>query len=191
MSDAWQNAALEGFSEGDSTLQTWWHTLGDPTLDSLVQRAEESNLTLQEAAARGSAGKGTTRRRSRTADARSRPWRRPLSASRAAITASSVKSHQTVCKRPTCSTWDLAASWEIDVFGRVRGLSSRLGASYEASVEDYRDVLVSLFAEVARSYIDLRTNQARLHYAEKNVKSQQASLGLTQDMFSGRRHVGA
>ncbi len=56
--DAWHNAAVKGLSEGDATLQTWWKALGDPTLDSLVQRAEESNLTRQEAVARVQEARG-------------------------------------------------------------------------------------------------------------------------------------
>ena len=183
VSDAWQNAALEGLSEGDATLQTWWRTLGDPTLDSLVQRAEESNLTLQEAAARVQEARGLL--------GFARGQQLPEvglggAAQRFEGSDNSQLGQISPNGLQTTNLFDvgLGASWEIDVFGRVRRSVESAGASYEASIEDYRDVLVSLFAEVARSYVDLRTNQARLHYAEKNVKSQQASLGLTQDMFS-------
>ena len=183
MPDVWQNTALDGLSEGDATLQTWWGRLGDPTLERLVQRAEESNLTLQEAAARveearaflGAArgqrlpgvGLGSTVQRFNGSD----------NSQLGQIAPNGLQ---------TTNLFDLGlgSSWEIDVFGRVRRSVESADATYEASIEDYRDVLVSLFAEVARSYIDLRTNQARLGYAEKNVKSQQTTLGLTQDMLN-------
>ncbi len=181
--DAWQNAALEGFSEGDATLQTWWHTLGDPTLDSLVQRAEGSNLTLREAANRVQEARGLL--------GFARGQQMPeVGLGGAAQRFKGSDNSQLGQIAPngfqTTNSFDLGlgASWEIDVFGRVRRTVESAGATYEASIEDYRDVLVSLLAEVARSYIDLRTNQARLHYAEKNVRSQQASLVLAQDMFS-------
>lgn len=181
--DAWQNAALKGLSAGDATLQTWWRTLGDPTLDSLVQRAEESNLTLQEAAARVQEARGLL--------GFSRGQQMPGvafggTAQRFKGSDNSQLGQIAPNGLQTTNLFDLGvgASWEIDVFGRVRRSVESAGASYDASIEDYRDVLVSLFAEVARSYIDLRTNQARLRFAEKNVKSQRASLGLTQDMLS-------
>ena len=181
--DAWQNAALDGLFEGDATLQTWWHTLGDPTLDRLVQRAEESNLTLQEAAARV--------KEARAFVGVARGQRVPGvgfggAAQRFNGSDNSQLGQLAPNGLPTTNLFDLGlgASWEIDVFGRIRRSIESADATYEASIEDYRDVLVSLFAEVARSYIDLRTNQARLSYAEKNVRSMQASLGLTQDMLS-------
>ena len=181
--DAWQNAALEGLFEGEATLQTWWHTLGDPTLDSLVQRAEGSNLTLREAAERVQEARGLL--------GFARGQQMPeVGLGGAAQRFKGSDNSQLGQIAPnglqTTNLFDLGfgASWEIDVFGRVRRTVESADATYEASIEDYRDVLVSLFAEVARSYIDLRTNQARLRSAEKNVKSQQASLGLAQDMFS-------
>lgn len=181
--DAWQNAALEGLSEGDATLQTWWSTLGDPILERLVQRAEESNLTLQEAAARV--------KEARAFLGVARGQRMPEvrfggTAQRFNGSDNSQLGQLAPNGLPTTNLFDLGlgSSWEIDVFGRVRRSVESADATYEASIEDYRDVLVSLFAEVARSYIDLRTNQARLRYAEKNVRSQQTSLGLTQDMLN-------
>jgi len=76
------------------------------------------------------------------------------------------------------------ARWEIDVFGRLaRNIESAL-ASYEATVEGYRDVLVSLFSEVAFSYIDVRSLQDRIDYALANIDTQEDSLQLTRDRFS-------
>lgn len=181
--DAWRNAALEGLSDGEATLQTWWSTLDDPTLDSLVQRAQESNLTLLEAVAR-------------VKEARAflgvfRGQQLPEigfggGAQRLNGSDNSQLGQIAPNGLPVTNLFELGlgASWEIDVFGRIRRSVEAADATYEASIEDYRDVLVSLFSEVARSYIDLRTNQARLRYAEKNVRSQQASLGLTQDMLN-------
>jgi NodT family efflux transporter outer membrane factor (OMF) lipoprotein len=56
----------------------------------------------------------------------------------------------------------------------------------QASVEDYRDVLVSLYSEVAQSYIDLRAIQTRLKYTVNNAELQRDTLKLTQD----RRKAG-
>jgi len=180
--DAWHNAAVEGLSEGEATLQTWWQALGDPTLENLVQRAQSSNLTRQEAVARVQEARAILG----VASSRKFP---EVNAGGTAQRFKSSDNSQLGQIAPnglqTTNLFDVgfAASWEIDVFGRVRRSVEAADATLQASIEDYRDVLVSLFAEVARGYVDLRTTQARLRYARKNVKSQQDSLQLTQDMF--------
>ena len=51
----------------------------------------------------------------------------------------------------------VGATWEIDVFGRIRRSVESADASLQASIEDYRDVLVSLYAQVAITYVEVRT----------------------------------
>lgn len=75
------------------------------------------------------------------------------------------------------------ASWEIDVFGGVRRSIEAANADYEAAIEDRRDVFISLLAEVARNYIELRGFQREIQIAQENLHAQQQSLGLTEDRF--------
>jgi NodT family efflux transporter outer membrane factor (OMF) lipoprotein len=77
----------------------------------------------------------------------------------------------------------VAASWEIDLWGRIRRQVEAADAEVAASVEDYRDVLVTLFAEVATNYVNVRALQERLRYATANVEAQENTLQLTQDRF--------
>ena len=56
-------------------------------------------------------------------------------------------------------------------------------AEMQASVEDYRDVMISLSAEVASSYIGVRTTQRRLAYARQNVEAQTESLDITRTRY--------
>ena len=181
--DAWPNAAVAGLSEGNATLQTWWRALGDPTLESLVQRAQKSSLTLEEAAARVQEARGLlgATRGDRIPDGAAAG-----SAQRFKGSDNSQLGQIAPNGLQTTNLYDIGvgASWEIDVFGRVRRSVESATTAYEASIENYRDVLVSLLAEVARSYVDLRTSQARLGYAEKNIKAQRTSLLLTRDMLN-------
>ena len=62
------------------------------------------------------------------------------------------------------------AGWELDIFGGVRRSMEAAEADLRASQEDLRDVLVSLLAEVALNYIEVRTYQARLAVAEANLE---------------------
>ena len=72
------------------------------------------------------------------------------------------------------------AGWELDIFGGVRRSVEAAEADLEASQEDLRDVLVSLLAEVALNYVDVRTFQARLAVAEANLQTQSETYQLTQ-----------
>jgi len=70
------------------------------------------------------------------------------------------------------------AGWELDLFGGVRRAKEAAQADLEAQIEDLNDVIVTLVAEVAVNYIDLRTYQARLSVARRNVKAQQETWRL-------------
>ncbi len=81
-------------------------------------------------------------------------------------------------------TAGLSLSWEIDLFGRIRRTVEAADAQLQASVEDYRDVLVTLYAEVGSAYVDARAFQTRLDFATQNVSAQENSLELTRDRFN-------
>ncbi len=70
------------------------------------------------------------------------------------------------------------AAWELDVWGKYRRLIEAADASLDASVEDYDAILVSLLAETASAYVELRTAQSRLQYAGSNLRTQEGSLRI-------------
>jgi NodT family efflux transporter outer membrane factor (OMF) lipoprotein len=74
----------------------------------------------------------------------------------------------------------LDASWELDVFGGIRSAVDAATATADARDADLRDVLVSLSAEVALDYIDIRSLQRRIELAQTNIGLQQQTLELTQ-----------
>jgi NodT family efflux transporter outer membrane factor (OMF) lipoprotein len=78
----------------------------------------------------------------------------------------------------------VGAFWEIDAFGRIRRQVESADATTQASIESYRDVLVSLYAETALAYIAVRTAQERLRIAHANVDGQEDTLQLTKDRFA-------
>lgn len=77
------------------------------------------------------------------------------------------------------------ASWELDLWGRVKRSVESAKASLQASVEARRAVLLSSLAEVARDYIQLRGVQAQLRIARDNLHTAQQSLQLTQQRAAG------
>jgi NodT family efflux transporter outer membrane factor (OMF) lipoprotein len=75
------------------------------------------------------------------------------------------------------------ATWEIDVFGgQQRGIEAA-GADFAAAQEDARDSLVTLLAETARTYIELRGDQRQFEIAKQNLAAQQDTLSLTRSKY--------
>ncbi len=77
------------------------------------------------------------------------------------------------------------ASWELDLWGRVRRSVESADASVDASAEARRDTLLSSLAEVARDYVQLRGTQTMEQIAEDNLKTAKQSLQLARDRASG------
>ena len=179
--DAWHEAAVDGLAEGESNIQTWWKVLNDPVLDDLILRAAAGNLSLQESfyrvvearALRGMA----TGEKVPSIDAFGSYTRAEFSEAGVSPVPPGTGAQ---------NLWNLGVgfTWELDVWGRVRRSVESATAGFEASVEDYRDVLVGVFSEVALSYVEIRALQDRIDYAYGNIKTQEQTMQLTQDRFS-------
>ncbi len=76
------------------------------------------------------------------------------------------------------------ASWELDVFGGIRRNVEAADADLAAAVEDCHSVLVSLLAEVATTYIDVRALQTQIEATRRNIELQKQTLSLTQARFN-------
>jgi NodT family efflux transporter outer membrane factor (OMF) lipoprotein len=176
--EQWRAELKQGLSQGsmDSKMMaSWWITLNDPMLTDLIQRAVKGNLDLKEA-------------RSRVREARAR---RGISAaehfptldlSGSAASSYSGKDIGSGERRESYST-GFDAYWELDVFGGVRRSVEAAQANLETNQENYRDVMVSLLAEVALNYVEVRTSQKRLDVAEKNLETQAQTYELTVFRF--------
>jgi NodT family efflux transporter outer membrane factor (OMF) lipoprotein len=182
--DAWNVAAVTGLAEGESSIQTWWTVFEDPTLTSLVERARTSNLTLREAMWRVEEARSL---RGVVAGRRVPQVGLDGNANRSKPSENGIPGGEALPPEffEAQNLFDLgiAASWELDLWGRVRRQVEAADAEVAASVEDYRDVMVSLFAEVAANYVNVRALQERLRLAIANVEGQEDTLRLTQDRF--------
>jgi len=181
MPDVWSERATEGITEGRADLQIWWQYLNDPVLNSLIERAGEGNLNLQAAASRI--------RQSRAilgiASGEYLPWVDATGYySRSRVSENGILApffNNTSPDRTSMHSIGVDATWEIDVFGRISRSVESAQASYQASLESYRDVLVILYAEVALNYIELRALQTRIEYAVNNTEVQKNTLKLTKN----------
>src|SRR5262249_26497342 len=77
-------------------------------------------------------------------------------------------------------TWStsLNASWELDFWGKIRRTIESADDAVEASVDDYDNVMVSLIGDVAAAYVQYRTFEQQIVYAQENVRIQRASLEI-------------
>jgi len=90
---------------------------------------------------------------------------------------------------PDQDIWDggFDASWELDLFGRVRRNVQAQGAFVAVTREDLRDVQVSLTAELARAYFELRGAQEQLSVAQRNGENQRRTLLVTRQRLDAGR----
>jgi len=165
-------AGLSAEEMNPQTLAAWWTMLNDPKLSGLIERAAAGNLDLKKA-----------RARVREARARRGLARADLFPTLDATgKGSRSRSGNDTGGGLTSDLYSVGfdAGWELDIFGGVRRSVEAAEASLQYSREDWRDVLVSLLAEVALNYIDARTYQARLAVAEGSLKAQTETFHLTQ-----------
>jgi multidrug efflux system outer membrane protein len=161
-------------------LEQWWKNFDDPTLASLIGRAVESNYDLKAAEARLRAGRAL--KGAVLADffptidmnASYTKARRSVNALSFPVQLIDTDTYQA----------GFDASWEIDVFGGKRRGLEAANADLQAIEEDRRSVLVSLLAEVARNYVELRGTQRRLGIARENLHAQEETLEITQQRFN-------
>ncbi len=90
-------------------------------------------------------------------------------------------------KVPPFNLWQYGfdASWELDLWGRVRREVESADASLEASGDARRNSLLSVVAEVARDYVQLRDVQTQLAITRENIGTDRESLQLSQDRYRG------
>ena len=187
---AWSEGRYDGIDTRPADLARWWEEFNYPALTRLVQRAAGSSLDLRAAEARIREARALRR------VAESGAWPTvdmsgSYSRSRTSENAFSTSSQGSGGSSSTGGGnrgQDLFragfdSSWEVDVFGGVRRSVESADATVEASIEDRRDVLVTLLGDIARNYIDLRGFQRRLAVAQNNLKAQQESLEITRVRF--------
>lgn len=180
MPEKWAGPLPPSPAGAEPNLVLWWTQFNDPALTSLVSSAVETNLDLQLAqarirqarAARGVAASGLGPSVDATGS-----FRRGQSPGLAGANTFG----------PTTNLYQAGfdAAWELDVFGGVRRGVEAANADLAAFVEARRNTLVTLTAEVALNYIDLRSLQQEIVIAQENLKAQQHSADVTRQRFEG------
>jgi len=175
VSKDWQtqlNGGLIAEEIDQQALTTWWTTLNDEELTSLIARAVNGNLDVKEARSR------IREARAQRSIAKSDLFPTLEATGSASWTHSSEDTGTGKTRDFYAAGFD--AGWELDLFGGTRRSVEAAEATIQATQENLHDVLVSLAAEVALNYIEVRTYQKRLAVTQANLEIQQETYCLIQ-----------
>jgi NodT family efflux transporter outer membrane factor (OMF) lipoprotein len=170
-------------------LAHWWEAMHDPELNSLLSRAVDGNLDVQEAIARlqasraqlaqfageslpnvtlsGVGGQGTGANLASGGSVEG-----PLAA---AVNTSSL--------REVTQVLGVDTSFELDIFGNLRREGQAIAADTAAAAELRNQVLVTLLGDVARTYVQIRTLQLRVLIAQQTIAAQQHAADVEHQRF--------
>lgn len=154
----------------------WWRVFDDPVLDSLIATACKQNVDLRVA--------GTRVLEARAVRAIAAGELFPQS-QQAVGTFSHFGTSANVANPNGVRFYDdwatgFSLSWELDFWGRFRRTIESADANVAAFVANYDDVLVTLLADVATNYIEIRILQQRLEYLHHNMEIQRETLRVTE-----------
>ena len=171
---------------GGVVLAHWWKALNDPTLDALVDRALAANPDIAGARARlrqaraSLRGEQVKRLPSGTATALAAHARLPPVGG-----GSGAEDSVTIPSSLNLYSVGFDASWEIDLFGGQRRATEAAGAVAEAAAAKLADAQLTLVAEVAQAYVNLRATQAQMALSHFAIARQQGMLDLTARRVDG------
>jgi NodT family efflux transporter outer membrane factor (OMF) lipoprotein len=180
VSPAWLESGDNRVSKKEGNFREWWRVFKDPVLNKLIETAYAQNIPLKIAGvrileARAELGVATGNLYPQQQGFRgvteklSVPLLRDL--------------------RLDDSFWytklGLMSNWEIDIWGKFRRAIESADAQLMSAVAEYDDILVTLTADVANAYVQVRTLEKRLDIARQNVKTQSESLRIAEAKFHG------
>jgi NodT family efflux transporter outer membrane factor (OMF) lipoprotein len=177
---SWIEASQPKVQTEATAAERWWTVFQDPVLDRLVDLAYRQNLALR------AAGLRVLQAQARRAIAIGSlfPQHQALNASFRHVEQSLNTQFGSDLPR-SFNSWlaGFDTVWELDLWGKFRRAVEASDADLLAAVADYDDVLVSLVAEVAATYVQIRVLGERLAVARDNVRVQQDSLGIARVRF--------
>ncbi len=156
--------------------QNWWQNFGDSTLNAIVVEALQNNKSLAIAKAR------VEEARAARGIARSILFPQlngDLSASRGNL---GIATNNIILNQAQAG---VDATWELDIFGHNQARSAEAQAILESAQANEQAVLVSLLAEVARNYFDMRNYENQIALTKKNLENQKKTFDIITAQVQG------
>lgn len=166
---AWQSPLPHGGEP--ASLKSWWSRWNDPVLAGLIEAAQTTNPTVEQAAARIAQARAVQA----IAGASALPG--------VTANAGATRSNSGVAVNGPAATSNVSASvqaaWELDLFGANRRTREAADARFMARNIDWHHARVSLAAEVAAAYVSLRIDEALASGFERDARSRSETSRLT------------
>jgi len=161
----------------------WWEQFNDPTLNELVESAYRENYQLKDAGFRVLAARANYN--IKVGQFMPQAQSQMTGYDRVAI--SPNLAFGSLLPKKAFSVWSTGfnLTWEMDVWGKFRRNIESSEASYQASVEEYDGILVSLVSDMAGYYVDYRVAEAQVVSLLKYVELMKGSLEVTEERFKG------
>jgi len=185
VAEHWIDAASIHVASDPQTICHWWTVFRDPKLDELIACAYRQNLTLREA------GYRVLQARATLAIARGDIFPQLQTADGSYTRAESSLNPPLGggLGGPRFSdSWNFGFNlqWELDFWGQFRRAIASADASLDASVEGYDAALVTLLGDIAKNYVQVRTDQERIRLLRYNVDNVQMAVWERAMLRSGR-----
>ena len=160
----------------------WWAVFQDPELDALEAQVTDANQDLKAAFAR------LQQARAQTRAARSAYFPVVTAGPDVARTRASVNSYRYVSTKPSTYNdflFQANASYEVDLWGRIRNTVEAARASEQASAGDLAVLDLTVRSELAVDYFTLRNLDAQQQLLERTVVDYERALQLTRNLYEG------
>ena len=179
--DTWNSPSLDQAtrSSDQPDLRQWWSIFNDPVLDQLIADADANNTDIKIAGLRVI----EARAQLGIAESGRYPQSQQISAETLYIDRSQSGGRNPLDNHLWQYSTGFDVGWELDFWGRFSRAIESADAAYFAAGANYEDVLVLLHAQIAETYMALRTTEARLRIARENAALQKRSLEITQQLY--------
>lgn len=180
----WTQASAKSEPAAGAVDTYWWKSLNDPALDELIEAAFANNPTLQiagvrvlEARAQLNQSIGNLFPQQQALSGGATYTNTTLQPASASPVPGSISSNY------QSAQLFFSASWELDFWGKYRRSIESQRASFLGTVASYDDALVTLIADVASSYVNIRATEERLRVASRNADIQRESLRVASAQY--------
>ncbi len=179
---SWLEWRSKSLNSKDELYRNWWLVFRDPTLDRLIEIAYAQNLTLL------SAGTRVLQARASLGVAIGELYPQSQKAA-GALVKSGISAADPIAATTLSNFWrdavGVQAAWELDFWGKFRRGVESADAAYLASIATYDDVLVTLLADVATTYIGIRMLERQIAIARENIVKQRQALLIAREKYKG------
>jgi NodT family efflux transporter outer membrane factor (OMF) lipoprotein len=173
-----QSSLQDCVAELDEQTSRWWTYFDDPILQMLIRDASQQNLTVREAYYRIAESRALLGR------AKSQYFPQVNATTDNSYRQNSQNNNDVISQNNQGAFWNFSngieSSWEIDLWGRLARGVEAANAELLAQHESLNDIRVTLLADVATTYIQIRVLQQRLMIADENLQLQKQTLHIVQ-----------